>query len=183
MLKQKTTKHRLIRSFRLPSKKVRKDVYLFTFPIVCGLEDISTKLNSHSAENMFNALLHGFALKPIKNEKSAFEAERMIEYLDRAFENKKPKEVEYYCHILLLLMQEFDDVHHTRAAKDLLPSEFLKALLLEGNLPQKSLVPDCFKSESQVSEFLHQKNGRQTLKYNQAVALAERFNVSPMNFL
>lgn len=176
-------KRRTSQSFRLPSKKVRKEVYLFTFPIICGLEDISSKLNSHSSENMFNALLHGFALKPIKNEKSALEAERMIEYLDRVFEEKKPQEVEHYCHVLLLLMQEFDEIHHHHAVKDMLPFEFLKALLKEDNVPQKSLVPDCFKSESQVSEFLHQKNGRQTLQYKQAVALGERFHVNPLNFL
>jgi plasmid maintenance system antidote protein VapI len=63
------------------------------------------------------------------------------------------------------------------------PQEFLKALLIEDNLTQKSLVPICFHTESQVSEFMHRKKGRDKLSYEQAVHLGNMFKVDPLNFL
>lgn len=156
---------------------------LYRFPLVVGLEDISSKLNQLPSANLFGALFHAFELKPVVNEKNARAAERLIEYLGRAFERNTPPQILYYQHILLMLLKEYDDAHYVRASKDLMPHEFLKALLKEDGLPQKSLVPDCFPSESQVSEFLHQKAGRSTLSYEQAVVLGKKFHVDPLNFL
>lgn len=180
MLKQKRSRKGHI---RLPSKKVPKQLHLFKFPVIRGLKEISSKLNSHPAENVFGALLHAFALKPITDEKSALKAERMIEYLGRAFENEIPLEVEYYHHILIMLIKEYDDIYHIRTSKDMPPHEFLKALLIEDKIPQKNLVPDYFPTESQLSEFLHQKKGRNNLKFEQAKILGKKFNVDPSNFL
>lgn len=180
MLKQKRPRKR---QMTLPSKKVPKQLHLYKFPVVRGLEDVSSKLNSHPAENIFGALLHAFVLRPIIDQTSALEAERLIEYLARAFENEMPPEIEYYHHILFILLKEYDDIHHVRASHDMSPHEFLKALLSEDKIPQKNLVPDCFYSESQVSEFLHQKKGRNKLSYKQAVSLGKKFNVDPLNFL
>ena len=167
----------------LPFKKVVKRLNLYQFPLVRGLEDVSSKLNKLPSEDLFGALIHAFELKPIIDEENAIEAERMIEYLGRAFEKNIPVQVVYYQHILLLLLKEYDDHYHIRTSKDMLPHEFLKALLEEDNLPQKSLVPDCFASESQVSEYLHQKKGRSNLSYEQAVLIGKKFNVDPLNFL
>lgn len=172
------------KKFTFPSpRKVQKNIYIYTFPLVPGLEDISTKLNSHPAENVFSVLFSAQTLKPIVNSKSACKAERMLEYLGRAFEKEAPRQVEYYRHLLCMLLKEYDDLCHIRAAESMLPHEFLKALLIEDQVPQKSLVPDCFPTESQVSEFLHQKKGRQNLSYEQAVALGKKFKVDPKNFL
>ncbi|MBA3238968.1 MAG: hypothetical protein H0T62_11565 [Parachlamydiaceae bacterium] len=165
------------------SRKIQTQSYIYAFPLVLGLEDISVKLNSYPAENIFSALFHAQNLKPIANSKSANKAERMLEYLGRAFEKEVPKQVEYYRHLLCMLLKEYDDVCHTRASESLLPHEFLKALLIEDQLSQKSLVPDCFSTKSQVSEFLHQKKGRQNLNYEQAVSLGKKFKVDPKNFL
>jgi len=153
------------------------------FPRIKGLEDVSNKLNAYPAETVFSALLHGFELRPITNDSCAQEAERMIEYLDRAFEKETPPQVEHYKHILFMLIKEYDGIHHIRASKDIPSHEFLKVLLVEDEIPQKSLVPEYFNSESQVSEFLHQKKGRKTLSYKQAVAFGKRFKVDPLNFL
>lgn len=168
---------------RLPSRKVPKQLFLYRFPEVLGLEEVSSKLNAYPAENIFGALLHAFALKPITDDECAYEAERMIEYLGRAFESEVPLEVEYYLHILLMLLKEYDESKHVKASDDLAPHQFLKAFLEEDNMTQKQLVPSCFYSESQVSEFLHQKKGRTKLSYPQAVALGKKFNVDPLNFL
>lgn len=180
MLKKKIIRKRRV---GLASKKVSKQLHLYYFPAVKGLEDISFKLNAHPAENIFGALLHVFFLTPILDEQSACEAERMVEYLNRAFERDIPSEIEDYRHLLLILIKEYDDKHYQRASEKMLPHEFLKALLVEDQIPQKSLVPDCFQTESQVSEFLHQKKGRNKLSYHQAVALGKKFKVDPVNFL
>lgn len=180
MLKQQNVKRR---RKNLPSTKVEMPLRLYRFPVVDGFEAISTKLNAHPAENVFGALLHVFELKPIELDETATKAERLLEYLDRAFENDKPKQIDHYQHLLLMLIKEYDSSHHVRAANDMSPSDFLKALLIENNIPQKSLSPDCFPTESQVSEFLHQKKGRNKLGYKQAVNLGKKFHVDPLNFL
>ncbi|MEI8366349.1 MAG: hypothetical protein WCF65_08010 [Parachlamydiaceae bacterium] len=180
MLKQQSAKRR---RKSLPSTKVETQLRLYRFPVVDGFEAISTKLNAHPAENIFGALLHVFELKPIEVYETAIKAERLLEYLDRAFENDMPLQIFHYQHLLFTLTKEYDALYHVRAAKGMSPSDFLKALLIENNISQKSLVPECFPTESQVSEFLHQKKGRNKLGYEQAVILGKKFHVDPLNFL
>lgn len=180
MLKQQSAKRR---RKSIPSTKVETQLRLYRFPLVDGFEAISTKLNAHPAENVFGALLHAFELKPIEIDETATKAERLLEYLDRAFENDMPIQIGHYKHLLFMLIKEYDALHHVQATKDLSPSDFLKTLLIENNISQKSLVPDCFPTESQVSEFLHQKKGRNKLDYDQAVKLGKKFHVDPLNFL
>lgn len=148
-----------------------------------GMEDVFHKLNQVKAENLFIALLNAYNLHPIKTEESARNAERVIEYIERAFETNVPDDVKYYAHVLHILINEYDDKHYISAAHEMAPHEFLKALLEEEGISQKALVPDCFHTESQVSEFLHQRKGREKLSYEQAVALGKRFKVDPLNFL
>lgn len=179
MLKNKKNKNH----FRIPTRKVVVRLNLYQFPMVIGLEDISSKLNSLPSENLFGALMHAFALKPICTEEEASNGERLIEYLNRAFETYMPLEIKNYYEILLKLLNEYDDSKNSRIAQNMTPQEFLRALLQEDNLSQKSLVPDCFHTQSQVSEFLHMKKGRDKLSYKQAMSLGKKFNVNPMNFL
>ena|ERR1700722_9589314 len=180
MLKQKKPRKRPL---SIPSKKVSRQLHLYNFPIIQGLEDVFSKLNSRPAEDLFCALLHAFELRPITDDECAFEAERMIEYLDRAFENERLPQVEYYHHILFMLLKEYDDIHHVQTSKDMPPHKFLKALLIEDKISQKSLVPDYFYTENQISEFLPQKKGRNKLSYKQAASLGKKFKVDPLNFL
>ena len=180
MLKQKKQRTRRV---SILSKKVAKQMHLYSFPNVDGLEEISAKLNFHAAENIFSALCYAVELKPITDNESAIRAECMLEYIGRAFEKEAPHQVQDYQHVLGMLIKEYDDKHHVRASKDMPSHEFLRAMLIEDHLPQKSLVPDCFPTESQVSEFLHQKKGRQKLSYEQAVLLGKKFKVDPLNFL
>lgn len=173
----------LRRKCRIPSKKISKELLLYKFPAIEGYLDISQRLDSSPAENIFGALLHAFALSPIKDERTALKAERILQYLGCAFDEYLPEDIASYQHVLLLLLDEYDKIHHIRAASDIPPHEFLKALLEEDNLLQKSLVPDCFHSESQVSEYLNQKKGRSQLNVKQALALGKKFKVNPLNFL
>ncbi|MCE5319233.1 MAG: hypothetical protein LLG04_17955 [Parachlamydia sp.] len=156
---------------------------MFHFPMVRGLEDVSERLNAVEADTLFAALMHAFSLRPIQNEEDARDAERVLEYIERAFEQDPPEDIERYRQVLLMLVTAFDEQHYVRAAGNMEPHEFLKALLQEDGVSQKALVPDCFKSESQVSEFLHQRKGRKNLFYEQAVVLGRRFGVDPLNFL
>lgn len=180
MLISKTRKRR---RYRLCLRKTLKEVSLYCFPVVKGLEDVAQKLNAVAADSLFVALLNAFSLRPIETERDAQDAERVLEYLERAFELDVPSEIEDYRQILSMLVSAYDDKHMLRAAEGMEPHEFLKALLREDGLSQKALVPDCFKSESQISEFLHQRKGRKNLSYAQAVALGHRFSVNPDNFL
>ena len=81
------------------------------------------------------------------------------------------------------ILDEYEAESSSKELKKVPPHEFLKALLEEDGISQKSLVPDCFATESQVSEFLHQKKGRCELSYQSAVKLGKRFSVNPLNFL
>lgn len=180
MLKKKL---RNIRRPGLTSRIVMKELRLYQFPNVPGLEEISDKANKIPAENLFGVLLHIVPLKPILNDADGDKAERLLEYIGRAFEEKMPKEIKNYFDVLEMLLRDYDSVSHVQAAKTMTPQEFLKALLIEDCLTQKSLVPDCFPTESQVSEFLRFKKGRENLRYEQAVALGKKFKVDPLNFL
>lgn len=179
MLKHKNSR----RQTRIPSKRVPKQLHLYQFPNVEGYSEISIRLNSCPAENIFGALLHAFPLNPIKDEKNAAKAEKMLEYLGWAFDHDFPTEIGSYHHLLLMLLDEYDKDLHVRATSDMSPHEFLKALLEEDCISQKSLVPGCFHSQSQVSEYLHQKKGRSQLSTKQALALGKKFKVSPLNFI
>lgn len=156
---------------------------IYQFPEVCGLEDVSAKMATVKAETLFSALLKGYDLKPITTEEQAQNAERFLEYLLRAFEKKCPESVKTYLHLLEMLIQEYDTQHTISAVKNISPHKLLKALLEEKGLDQKSLVPNCFKSSSQVSEFLSQKPGRGKLTADQAIKLGKRFHLDPLLFL
>ena len=156
---------------------------IYQFPEVHGLEDVSSKMATVKAETLFSALLKGYDLSPITTEDQAKTAERFLEYLLRAFEKACPPQVKTYLHLLEMLIEEYDKQHTVAAARNIPPYKLLKALLDEEGLDQKSLVPTCFKSPSQVSEFLSQKKGREKLTADQAIKLGKRFHLDPLLFL
>ena len=156
---------------------------VFLFPEVEGLEDVSATMSAIKAEDLFSALLKGYDLSPIESQEQAQVAERFLEYLLRAFEKKSPEQVKTYLHLLEMLIEEYDKRHTVAAAKNISPHQLLKAILEEEQLDQKALVPSCFKSRSQVSEFLSQKKGREKLTAAQAIKLGKRFHLNPLVFL
>jgi antitoxin component HigA of HigAB toxin-antitoxin module len=164
-------------------KSISLKVAIYRFPKVEGLEDVSIRMATVTAETLFSALLKGYDLSPITNEEQAKRAERFLEYLLRAFEEPSLPQVKAYLHLLEMLITEYDEQHTVAAVKNLPPHKLLKTLLEEAGLEQKALVPDCFKSASQVSEFLSQKRGRQKLTADVAVKLGARFHLNPLLFL
>jgi len=153
------------------------------FPVVRGMGDITKYLAAIHAENFYYTLMQALPLTLITNAKHADIAERIIEYLSKAFGKKAPRDVMLYKEVLVILLDVYDEKHYIKAASQISPCDFLKTLLEEEELQQKDLVPHCFRSASQVSEFLNQKSGRQKLSWTQASALGKQFNVDPTNFL
>lgn len=181
--KRKSVRRRVKISPIKKVKKFTKEVYFFNFPIVKGYEDLTKKLNGELADSPFIALFNVFELTPVKTEKMALEGQTVLEYLGRAFENGFPEGINNYAHLLEMLLKEYDDQYYIPGRAHISPHEFLKALLEDSGLNQKDLVPEIFPSASQVSEFLHQRQGRSKLNYEQAIALSKKFKVSPKNFL
>jgi antitoxin component HigA of HigAB toxin-antitoxin module len=132
---------------------------------------------------LFSALLKGYDLAPIENEKQAQVAEKFLEYLLRAFENEQPEQVKTYLHLLEMLIQEYDQQNRAMTIESMAPYQILQTVLEEEGLTQKSLVPSCFNSQSQISEFLAQKKGREKLTADQAIKLGKRFHLDPLLFL
>jgi antitoxin component HigA of HigAB toxin-antitoxin module len=167
-----------------PVKRSKRKVCRFEFPEVQGMEDIQEELCIMEAASPFMAMFQVVPLDQIQNDAEAQKAERMIEYLDRAFENEFPdREIKTYLDLLMLIFEKYDSENYVRAFGEMTPQEVLSALLKEDGLHQKDLVPEFFKSPSQVSEFLHSKKGRDKLSFEQAVFLGKRFHVDPECFL
>jgi antitoxin component HigA of HigAB toxin-antitoxin module len=177
--KSRTRRPKKLISFKASSLKAT----VYQFPEVEGLEDVSATMATIKAETLFSALVKGYDLSPIESEEQAQVAERFLEYLLRAFEKKCPAEVKTYIHLLEMLVEEYDKRHTIATIKHLSPHQILRAILEETGVDQKSLVPSCFKSQSQVSEFLSQKKGREKLTAEQAIKLGKRFHLDPLLFL
>jgi antitoxin component HigA of HigAB toxin-antitoxin module len=175
--------HRTKRPGPLHKRSASLKASVYRFPRVQGLEDVSAKMAHVKAETLFSALMKGYDLSPIENEEQARWAEKFLEYLLRAFEKKCPEPVKTYVHLLEMLIEEFDKQHTVPAAHNIAPHRLLKTMLEEAGLTQKALVPACFKSASQVSEFLSQKKGREKLTAQQAIMLGHRFHLDPLLFI
>lgn len=176
-------RHRSIKPGKLTIQKTGSiNAAVYHFPQIQGLEDISAKMAAITADSLFSALLKGYDLSPIESEEQAEKAERFLEYLLRAFEKTCPRQAKTYLHLLEMLISEYDQEQTVAAVKDIPPHILLKAILDEEQLDQKSLVPSCFKSASQVSEFLSQKKGREKLTAQQAIKLGKRFHLDPLLF-
>lgn len=153
------------------------------FPMLEGFENIVEKLEKSKADSDFAILAKALKLSPIGDEDDALKAEEMLEYLSRAFGEDMPEEIEHYAHLLFLLLREYEEKQGVLEELKAKPHELLRAFLEDYQLYQKDLVPDCFASPSQVSEFLNQKKGRSKLSYDQALALGKRFHVDFRCFL
>ena len=167
-----------------PVKRSKRKIFRFEFPKVQGMEDVQEELCKKEATSPFMAMFQVVPLYEIQNDSEAQKAERMIEYLDRAFGNEFPdRDVKTYQDLLMLIFEKYDNENYVRAFDEMTPQEILYALLEEEGLQQKDLVPEFFKSPSQVSEFLHAKKGRDKLGFEQAVLLGKRFHIDPECFL
>lgn len=121
-------------------------------------------------------LIHRFPLKPIKNDKEYGQAVEIIgELLGRKLDNSASD----YLDTLILLVNKYEDEHHTLTGADLSPQEALRAIMSLNNMSQAQMGK-IIGSESAVSMFL---KGERGLSKAHIKALVERFRVDAALFL
>lgn len=106
------------------------------------------------------------------------EADRIRAALDALMDKEEPTEDEWE---MMALLGDVLSVWEgtTFQPESISVSEKIRSLLEAHNLPQKSLVGPVFKTESVVSDVLHE---RRRLSYEQVGRLATFFQVSPALF-
>ena len=138
---------------------------------------MATKLkNPKTDPDTYMALVRHFPLKPIKNDAAHGRAVKVVEEL---FGQKLDAGAGDYLDTLLLLVNTYEDKHHTPMGSNLTPREALRAIMATNNLTQTD-IGKIIGSESAVSMFL---NGDRELSKAQIKALAERFKVDASLFL
>lgn len=138
---------------------------------------MATKLKSGKADaDTYLDLIRRFPLKPIKDDAAHARAVELIgELLDRTRDTGAGD----YLDTLILLVNTYEDQHHTPLGLDLTPREALRAIMDANNLTQVE-IGRIIGSESAVSMFL---NGQRALSKRQIKALAERFRIDASLFL
>jgi len=129
---------------------------------------------------MFNqerylSLLTSIAPKKIESEEQYDEYLLLVEPL--LFAGSRTEEDVMVAHILVLLIEEYEDKHYP--TPDPQPLDLLLHLMDAGNLKQKNLV-GILGSKGVVSEVI---NGKREITKAQAKALGQFFNMSYKDFL
>lgn len=121
-------------------------------------------------------LIQRLPLKPIKNDEQHQAAVDMIVSL---FGHHLDDGASAYLDTLILLVNQYEDDHHTPAGADLTPQEALRVIMATNNLTQ-SQIGKIIGSETVVSMFL---KGERGLSKAHIKALVERFRVDAAIFL
>jgi len=138
---------------------------------------MATKTNRDKAEaDLYMDLIQRFPLKPIKNDATHQQAVEVVETLM----GRKLKAGESdYLDTLILLVNKYEDVHHTPMGTDMTAQQALRAIMEANDMTQAD-IGRIIGSESVVSMFL---NGERELSKPQIKALVERFRVDANLFL
>lgn len=138
---------------------------------------MATKTNRDRVEaDAYMDLVHRFPLKPIKNDAAHQQAVEVVETLM----GRKLKAGESdYLDTLILLINKYEDEHHTPTGTELTPQQALRAIM-EANTMTQADIGRIIGSESAVSMFLKNERG---LSKTQIKALVERFRVDANLFL
>lgn len=120
-------------------------------------------------------LLTSIAPKKIESEDQYDEYLLLVEPL--LFADSRTEEDEIIGHLLVLLIEEYEDRHYPIPEPQ--PLDLLLHLMEAGNLKQKDLV-GILGSRGVVSEVI---NGKREITKAQAKKLGERFGVSYKDFL
>jgi HTH-type transcriptional regulator/antitoxin HigA len=119
--------------------------------------------------------IHRFPLKPIKNDADHGRAVAIIgELLGRKVDSGAGD----YLDTLILLVNQYEDKHHTPHVKDMTAREALKAIMNANGLSQAK-IGAIIGSESAVSMFL---KGERELSKSHIKALTTRFRVDASLF-
>jgi HTH-type transcriptional regulator/antitoxin HigA len=124
----------------------------------------------------YMSLIQRFPLKRIKNDVAH---ERAVEVIAELMGRKLDAGASDYLETLLLLVNTYEDQHHTPMGTDLSPREALRAIMDANGMTQAD-IGRIVGSESAVSMFL---KGERELSKAQIRALVKRFRVDASMFL
>jgi HTH-type transcriptional regulator / antitoxin HigA len=138
---------------------------------------MTTKIKPTKAPtDTYMALLRRFPLKPVKNDAAHEQAVAMVAEL---MGRKLDAGAGDYLDALILLVNKYEDEHHTPMGTDLTPPQTLRAIMQANGLTQADMGR-ILGSESAVSMFL---KGERQLSKTQIKALVEKFHVDASLFL
>jgi len=135
-----------------------------------------TKSRQRPKSDSYMELIQRFPLKPIKNDKEHGQA---VEIVGELLGRKLDGSASDYLDTLILLVNKYEDEHHTPAGTDLSPQDALRAIMSLNNMSQAQMGK-IIGSESAVSMFL---KGERGLSKAHIKALVERFRVDAAVFL
>jgi HTH-type transcriptional regulator/antitoxin HigA len=124
----------------------------------------------------YASLLRRFELRPIRNGQ---EHRRAVEVVGGLIGRKLDRGASDYLDTLILLVNKYEDEHHTPGGTDLSPREVLRAIMTANNLTQAD-IGKVIGSESGVSMFL---SGGRELSKSHIRKLVARFGVDASLFL
>ena len=136
-----------------------------------------TKMKSHKANaDTYMTLIRRFPLKPIKDDAAHEQAVAVIgELMGRTLDTGASD----YLDTLILLVNKYEDEHHSPAGLKMTPRAALRAIMETNDLTQAD-IGRIIGSESVVSMFL---KGERELSKSQIRALVEKFRVDASLFL
>ena len=138
---------------------------------------MATKMKSNKpAADAYMGLIRRFPLKPIKDDAAH---EQAVEMVGRLMGRKLDDGANDYLDTLILLVNKYEDEHHTPMGMDLSPRQALRAIMDANGLTQAD-IGRIIGSESAVSMFL---KGERGLSKTQIRALAQEFRVDAGLFL
>jgi HTH-type transcriptional regulator/antitoxin HigA len=137
----------------------------------------ATRRNPRRQEpDTYMELVQQFPLKTLKSDNEHAKAIGMIEKLMGRDLDVGASE---YLDTLILILNTYEDEHHTPRDANLTPRQALRAIMNANNMTQVEMGR-IIGSESAVSMFL---NGERELSKNQIKALVARFRVDAAMFL
>jgi len=136
----------------------------------------STAKTRGAGRDSYLELIRQLPLKPIRDEATHGAATEMIGQL---IGHKLDAGAADYLDTLILLVNKYEDEHHTPMGTDLSPREALRAIMAANDLKQAD-IGRIIGSESAVSMFM---KGQRDLSKTQIKALAAHFRVDASLFL
>jgi len=121
-------------------------------------------------------LIHQFPLKTLRNDDDHRQAVEIIEKLMGGAIDSGAGD---YLDMLILIVNKYEDEHHTPRGSHLTPQQALRAIMHANNMTQAEMGR-VIGSESAVSMFL---KGERELSKNHIKALVARFRVDAALFL
>jgi HTH-type transcriptional regulator/antitoxin HigA len=133
------------------------------------------KPNKADTDTYMN-LIQRFPLKPIKDDAAH---EQAVGVVGELMGRKLDAGASDYLDTLILLVNKYEDEHHTPMGTDMTPQQALRAIMEANNMTQADMAR-IIGSESAVSMFL---NGERGMSKAQIKALVARFRVDASFFL